>query len=94
MDNARKYFDDIFHSEPGYTLIKQCTYELNFNGKVQKWKWNGRLDIDGNRILSNVNDYATDTYLAIDTEQKIVGGYSFILQSGYENSIMNKATKE
>lgn len=88
-NKVSKYFDDVFHYDPTYKDDKRCTYELNFNNKIQKWTWNGQLDRNRNKILNNVFDYATDTYLAIDTEQKIVGGYSYILES-CENKIMNK----
>jgi hypothetical protein len=74
--------DDSYRSEQG------CDYALDFYGKVQTWRWCGRLNRRGDRILHNHQDFASDTYLAIDGDNKIVGGYSFILDSGYENTVM------
>jgi len=89
-----KYFDDVFHSAEGYNGSKAQTYELEFKGRKQLWKWNGLLDRNNNRILSNVRDFASDTYLAVNHELKIAGGYSFILESGYEGKSLKLATGE
>lgn len=84
-----KYFDDVFHRAENHNSNDNCLYELNFNGEVQRWKWNGLLDRNGYRILRNFVNYAADTYIAIDSERKIVGGYSYILESGCEGSVMD-----
>lgn len=84
-----KYFDNVFHRAENHNSNEDCLYELNFNGKAQRWNWYGLLDRNGNRILYNFVNYAADTYLAIDSKRKIVGGYSYILESGYEGSVMD-----
>lgn len=94
VSQVSKYFDDVFHQDENYNSSKSCFYELNFNGQVQQWNWKGLLDRNGNRILHNFHNYAADTYLAIDSERKIVGGYSFILEAGYESSVMNLVRRE
>jgi len=85
-----KYFDDKFHRDDSHDRSKENLYELNFRGEAQLWKWFGELDRNSSRILRNTINYASDTYLAIDAEQKIVGGYSFILKSGYEDAMMTQ----
>ena len=89
-----KYFDDAFHSAEGYNGSQKQTCELEFKGHKQLWNWNGSLDRNNNRILSNVRDFASDTYLAVNHELKIVGGYSFILESGYEGKSLKLAAEE
>ncbi|MDP2566466.1 hypothetical protein [Pseudoalteromonas marina] len=84
-----KYFDNVFHRPENYTSNESCIYQLNFKDEAQKWHWSGLLDRNGNRILRNFVNYAADTYIAIDSERKIVGGYSYILESGYEGSVMD-----
>lgn len=89
-----KYFDNVFHHDEAFDPHNKCHYEFSFRGKIQRWTWFGQLDRNGCRILHNFINYASDTYLAIDSDNKIVGGYSFILEAGYENSIMNTVTED
>ncbi len=86
---AHKYFDDQFHRDPQYDRQKKHLYTLDFNNRVQQWQWFGELDRNNSRILRNFTNYASDTYLAIDQNNLIVGGYSFILESGYEGKALN-----
>ena len=89
MAKVSKYFDRIFQRAEDFQSSQKCCYELNFNGQTQRWTWAGLLDRSGNRILSNIYNYSSDTYLAINSEKKIVGGYSLILESGYEGTVMD-----
>jgi len=45
---------------------------------IETWTWYGELDKKGNKILRNVDRYASDTMLKLDNNNQIVGGYSFI----------------
>jgi hypothetical protein len=89
-----KYFDDVFHSDDNHRSGDTVSYTLNFNGTIQEWRWCGRLDRNNNRILHNNTNYASDTYLAINAAQEIVGGYSFILEQNYEGIKMELVPNE
>ena len=86
-EKLSKHLGNVSHKE---THDQEYIYEFDFKGKIQRWKWYGRLDKSGNRILNNFHDYTTDTYLAINAQQMIVNGYSHILLSGYENTEMKR----
>lgn len=46
----------------------------------EKWTWYGELSKAGYKILRNIDQYTTDTFLLLDN-QNIIGGYDYLVNN-------------
>lgn len=67
--------------------IKTVTIDAN-----QKWLWFGEMN-KNNKVLRNFDDYTTDTFLLMNKDNQIVGGYEYIYNSSSTITV-KELTKE
>lgn len=78
-------------------MVMKKDYVVTITGirsRVERWSWYG-AKAEGLKILHNDRDYTADTFLLMNNDDRIVGGYEFVFNSSNALSVkpFRKATE-